>query len=190
MILYLIIIFAGMLLITLSHVIFASGFYVSHGLLHLIMTVVVGVVFIFVIDMIVSAIVMVLPKACYKPFTKVFRWEKKFYNKIKIKSWKDYIPIGRGPIFIGMKKDSVYNPKDQGYLTKLIDECYRAEMMHFFSQFLGFLLLLLMPVEVVLSISLPIAIINMILQYLPFIVQRYNIPKLQMLYERNKRHSA
>lgn len=185
---YLLIIFFSMLLITLSNMVFNSGYYVNEGLLSLIVVVCMAVVFAFIVDMIVSAIVMVLPSEIHKPLKKVYKWEKKFYNSIKIKAWKDYIPIGRGPIFIGMKKDSVYNPKDQSYLNKLIDECYRAEIMHLISMFAGFFILLILPREVMLSVSLPVGLVNMFLQYLPFIVQRYNIPKLEMLYERNSRY--
>ena len=183
-----------MILIVLSNVIFRSSYYLNEGVLSLINIVCMAVIFAFIIDMIVSAIVMVLPSGINKPFRKVYKWEKNFYNKLKIKSWKDYIPIGRGPIFIGMKKDSVYNPKDLHYLHKLIDECYRAEIMHLISMFMGFGVLLILPKEVMLIVSLPVCIVNMFLQYLPFIVQRYNIPKLELLYERNMRcenqHSA
>jgi hypothetical protein len=51
--------------------------------------------------------------------------------------------------------------------------------------FAGFALILIYPLKYVLVVSLPIILVNMFLQSLPFMVQRYNLPKLEILLKRN-----
>lgn len=185
MILYIIIILICMFLIILANSIFGSICMLEHGLLGLSLIVCFGVAIEFIIDLIISALVYVFPIKCYKPFQKTYKWEKKFYDKLKIKSWKEKIPVGKGPLGLGINKNSLENTNDLSYLQKFIDECVRAEVMHFVSMFVGFVIIIILPLKFALIISLPIAIVNMILQMLPFMVQRYNIPKLQILHRRN-----
>lgn len=141
----------------------------------------------FGIDLIVSLIVTLLPARVFSPFEKIYSFEKRFYEKLGIKKWKDYLPIGKGPLFIGMNKSRVESNNTQ-YLQKLIMECFKAEIMHFFSMFAGFLVILIFPLKYAFTIPLPVAIVNMCLQYPTFIVQRYNLPKLKTLLKRNLRN--
>lgn len=186
MILYFIIIAVAMFFICLFNGLLSSICFVENGLLNLILIVGFGVVVEFVIDLIVSLIITLLPAKIFKFFDKSYKWEKKFYEKLGVRKWKDYIPVGKGPIFLGIDKSKIDNPNDVAFLNKLVDECFKAEVMHFLSMFMGFFLILIFPINYALIISLPIAIVNMFLQLLPFIVQRYNLPKLKILQKRAK----
>lgn len=144
-------------------------------------------IFAFLVDLLVSAIVMVLPREIFNPqnkLFKVFKWEKRFYEKIGIKKWKDYLPIGAGPIGIGFKKNKVQEPNNPEYVYRFLEESCIAELMHAISPFACFLLLIIAPPYTWASIVLPICIVNLVLQLLPFFAQRYNRPKLMVLYRR------
>lgn len=145
----------------------------------------------FLLDMIISGLTCIIPRKFYSQnnkLFKVFSFEKKFYENIGIKKWKDYLPIGAGPLGIGFKKDKVSEPDNPDYLLKFMEESCLAEFMHIISAFLGFLLLLISPKSIMLSIALPVCIVNFVLQLLPFFVQRYNRPKLAVLYKRALRN--
>lgn len=145
----------------------------------------------FLLDMIISGLACIIPRKFYSQnnkLFKVFSFEKKFYENIGIKKWKDYLPIGAGPLGIGFKKDKVSEPDNPDYLLKFMEESCLAEFMHIISAFLGFLLLLISPKAIMISITLPVCFVNFVLQLLPFFVQRYNRPKLAVLYKRALRN--
>lgn len=183
MIAYITIIAICTILICLLNCVLGSACFVENGTEKTIFIVLLAVLGVFVIDLIISLIVTLLPSKVFRPFRKIYPFEKKFYEKLGIKKWKDYLPIGKGPLFIGMDKSHVECNSSQ-YLLKLIDECFKAEIMHFFSMFVGYLVILLFPLEYCLSVTLPVAVVNMCLQYPTFIVQRYNLPKLEILLRR------
>lgn len=143
------------------------------------LTTIISIIIVYLIDLVVSAIVMFLPKKIFnaknKTF-KVFPWEKNFYEKLKIRAWKDLIPIGKGPLGLGLRKDRLIEKNNLDYLNRFLTESCRAETMHFYSIFLGFLVVFLS--KGYLSITLPVALVNAFLQILPFMVQRYLRPKL------------
>ncbi|MBO4936760.1 MAG: hypothetical protein J6C90_00355, partial [Clostridia bacterium] len=64
-----------------------------------------------------------------------------------------------------------------------IESC-RAETMHLLSSVFGFCVILLFPIKYLFMISLPVAIVNFIMQILPVMVQRYTRPKLLVLRKR------
>ena len=185
MILYLIIIAISMLLIWSGNWVFGSSCFYELGLFKMFLLIALAVVIEFVIDLIVSAIVMILPSKTFKCFGKVYKWEKKFYDKLRIKKWKDLIPVGKGPIGMGINKKNLNNTGDINFLKRFIDECFKAEVMHFISIFTGFFLIIILPIRFSLVISLPVIVVNMVLQAMPYMVQRYNLPKLEMLLKRN-----
>lgn len=185
MILYIVIITISASLIVLLNALLQSVCFVDLGLWNLILLVAGGVAIEFILDLIISAIVLVLPAKTFKCFGKVYKWEKKFYDKLHIKKWKDRIPVGKGPIGVGINKKNLDNTGDIAFLRRFIDECFKAEVMHFISMFVGFALILIYPLKYALVVSLPIILVNMFLQALPFMVQRYNLPKLEILLKRN-----
>lgn len=187
MITYLIIIAVCTALICTLNCLLGSVCFVEMGTGKTILIVVLCVAGEFVIDLIVSLMVTLLPTKVFKPFRKIYSFEKGFYESLGIKKWKDYLPIGKGPLFIGMDKSHIDSTSSE-YLSRLIEECFRAEVMHFLSIFAGYLIIFMFPLKYSLIISLPVAVVNMCLQYPTFIVQRYNLPKLDILYRRSIRN--
>ncbi len=180
MIFYLLLIFISFLLICGFNLIFASL-----KLKSVFFATLISIALAYLIDLIVSAIVMLLPKNFFNPKNKVFKvfsWERKFYEKIKIRAWKGLIPIGKGPLGLGLRKDILIDKNNINYLNRFLIESCRAETMHFYSVFLGFLILLLG--KNYLSITIPVAFVNAFLQLLPFMVQRYLRPKLLIALKR------
>ena len=142
---------------------------------------------VFAIDAIIATIVHAVPERKINPFAKVFKVSKKecaFYNKLAIKKWKDVIPEC-GKFLCHFSKTSVQNPNSNEYVLKFLRETCYAGVMHFISIFLGFVPLAFMPQK--LTIVLPIAMVNALLQLLPVLVQRYNRERLTTLYNFNKR---
>ena len=112
------------------------------------------------------------------------RVERRFYRFIKIHSWKDKIPeIGH---FTGFRKNKIADPKSVEYVERfLLEACY-GEVGHFYSLFLGFLILLLFPIhEAWLAVSIPVAIVNFLLNLPTIFVLRYNCYKLEILLASN-----
>lgn len=105
-------------------------------------------------------------RGCFK----VWRKEKAFYDRIKIKSWKDKIPeMGK---VAGFPKDSIRSV-DRSYLQKFIAETCFAEWMHFIVGIVGFTALCFCPRQDYVFV-VPVLIVNLILHLLPCMVQRYN----------------
>lgn len=106
--------------------------------------------------------------------------EKKFYEKLRIRKWKDYIPeIGH---FTGFRKNRIADPKSVEYLDRfLLETCY-GELGHILSVFTGFLLLLFFPISRIwLAVSTPVAFINALLNLPSLFILRYNSYKLEVL---------
>ncbi len=130
-----------------------------------------------------ATIARLLPKKCadhrYKLFT-VSAKEKKFYEKLKIRKWKDKVPeIGH---FTGFRKNKIADPKSVEYLDRfLLESCY-GELGHVFGIFFGFVILLFFPIHRAwLAISLPVAIINIFFNIPSILILRYNSYKLEVL---------
>lgn len=145
----------------------------------------IDILVVFIIDAIIAFVIRRLPEKWfvykYKVF-KIFKWERKFYEAIKIKKWKDIIPeLGQ---LTNFKKNKVREPKNSEYLLRYLMECVYGETIHFLSIILGFLILLINP-KCCLYFGLPIAIANGIISYLSFAILRYNRPKLTILYNRS-----
>ena len=146
-----------------------------------------AVVVVIAVDAIVSTIARLLPKKCAQHDKKVYTVsakEKKFYEKLKIRKWKDFVPeIGH---FTGFRKNKIADPKSVEYLDRfLLEVCY-GEIGHFFSLFLGFLILLMFPLtNMWWAVSIPVAIINIFLNLPSLFILRYNSYKLVILRKSN-----
>ena len=123
-----------------------------------------------------------------KPFIVTLK-EKKFYEKLKIRKWKDKIPeIGH---FTGFQKNKIADRKSVEYVERFLLEACCGEIGHFFSLFFGFLVLCLFPIHTAwLAISIPVAIINALLNFSPILVLRYNRYKLKILLVSNLKKQA
>jgi hypothetical protein len=146
-----------------------------------------AVVVVIAVDASVSTIARLLPKKCAQHDKKVYTVsakEKKFYEKLKIRKWKDFVPeIGH---FTGFRKNKIADPKSVEYLDRfLLEVCY-GEIGHFFSLFLGFLILLMFPLtNMWWAVSIPVAIINIFLNLPSLFILRYNSYKLVILRKSN-----
>ena len=129
-----------------------------------------------------------LPKKMFNPFLKCYivaKGERKFYERIGIRKWKDKIPEA-GQMFANFSKTEVADMTNNEYVLKFMSETIYAEIMHWLSAIFSFLIIFI-DLSLALTVALPLVIGNIILNILPVMVQRYNRPKLMVLYERNKR---
>lgn len=178
MILYLLIIF-GCSLVIAATVALCTG----ESFLLLLGLIAIGVVFEILVDGLIATIARLMPAKC-ADYTKrayqVSAKEKKFYEKLKIRTWKDKIPeIGH---FTGFRKNKLAEPQSVEYVDRfLLESCY-GELGHFFSLFFGFAVLLLYPLsDVWFALAIPVAIVNFFLNLPSLLVLRYNSYKLVIL---------
>ena len=107
---------------------------------------------------------------------KVSQKECKFYETLKIKAWKDKVlELG---VFTSFSKKKISNPHSREYIEQFILECNYGWSIHLWNAFLGFLLIPLYPAGYRLTVMFPAGIINFVLGMLPFMILRYNLPRL------------
>ena len=131
-----------------------------------------------------------LPKKVFNPFLKCYRiakGERKFYEKIGIRKWKDRIPEA-GQLFANFGKSEILDTSNNEYIYKFMSETIYAELMHWLSALFS-VFIIFIDLSIALYVALPLIIGNVILNILPVMVQRYNRPKLMVLYQRNERMS-
>ena len=115
----------------------------------------------------------------------VSEFEKKLYNKLKVRKWKDKVWELGG--LGGFSKKHLNAPKDPCYIEKFIIECNKGVLTHRLSYSIGVLAMLTLPNICSLSVALPVAIVNLFLNILPTLALRYNTPKLKSLLKRLQR---
>ena len=190
MIPYLIIILTATVVIAVPNTLLRPGG--EPWYMYLIMTVA-AVAASFLIDAIVALIGRrCVPQKWLDPNKKFFCPDKKrlqFYEKLGVKKWKDKVPELGG--FTDFHKNKLSDPWTNEYVEKyMIEACYGV-VIHFFSPFFGFLIILLDYKMYTgwswmwLTIMLPVALVNAVLIYAPTIILKYHIPKLKMLYDIN-----
>ncbi len=158
---------------------------------------VLAVALMFAIDAVVAIALHEVPKLFFKNFMtktkfynannypfKVYKFERNFYEKMGVRKWKDLLPNK-----MGMRKDHLEDKNDTNYLNMFIIESCRAEFMHLVSALFSILPIILIPFKYF-GIIMPVAIVNIILQILPVIVQRYNRPKIMIVQKRALRQQA
>lgn len=122
------------------------------------------------------------------PLYDVSEAEKRFYNKIKVRKWKDRVWELGG--LGGFSKKNLVKPDSSEYIEKFIVECNKGVLTHRLSYPIGFLPMLFMPVLYAYTIAFPIALVNLFLNILPTLVLRYNTPKLKSVLYRLKRNES
>ena len=144
-----------------------------------------GIVISLVLDALCALFIRLMSKKI-NPFSKFFnerKGERTFYEKIGVRKFKDKIPeLGKTLKFFDKTKVPE-NPNSE-YMLMFIHETALAELMHLITVFVAPLILVIMPLRYLLYISLPIMIVNILLQIMPIIVQRYTRPKLVAGYKR------
>lgn len=165
-----------------------NGFFGSMGFAQSIIWCSVSLVAVVAIDAAIAILTRLVPEKKINPFHKIFipsDREREFYKKIGVRKWKDAIPE-TGKYLCNFAKDKVDDPNNNEYLIKFLRETCYAGVMHIISVFAGFFILFL-PYR--LTIALPIACVNALLQLPPFLVQRFNRPRLIFLYKFNQKHA-
>ncbi len=118
----------------------------------------------------------------------VSNFEKSLYKRLRVRLWKDKVwelgGIG------GFSKKTLREPSNPEYIEKFIIECNKGVMTHRLSYPIGFLAMLTLRGTPVLSIALPVAIVNLFLNILPTLALRYNTPKLKSVLKRLNRKVA
>ncbi len=119
---------------------------------------------------------------CFKTFKK----ERKIYELLGVKKFKDKIP-DMGGVLTGFSKSELTS-SDPRYLERFIKETILGELSHL----LGILCCVVIFIvfnEHTLNFALPLFFLNTYFNLMPLIVQRYNRPKLCKIYERQVAHS-
>ena len=119
------------------------------------------------------------------PLYKISDREKRFYQKIKVRSWKDKVWELGG--LGGFSKKSLIDPNSPEYIEKFIIECNKGVLTHRFAYPIGFLPMLFIPGVCAWTVACPVAAVNLFLNILPTIVLRYNTPKLRAVLQRMQR---
>lgn len=111
-------------------------------------------------------------------FFKVQEKEISFYEKIKIKKWKDKVPeMGNTG---GFPKRNILSLSVE-YLAKFLRETCIAENLHVLSIFFSFTVLFFISAKGLIY-AVPVLIVNMILHILPCFIQRYVRFKMIKIY--------
>ena len=184
---YLIAIFVSIIITVLLNLFFFVPFTVE-GLISTAGSVCIGAVAAFAIDGISAFILRRLtPKSWYRPNRRIFtvsKKEKNFYNKLKIKAWKDKIPELGG--FTSFHKDKLESESDPKYLERFIIEANYGVVIHVANALLG-VLIVLIPFCNKPSVYIPVIVVNFILSILPVFILRYTSYTLLRLYNRSVR---
>lgn len=149
-------------------------------------SVAISVVAAILIDSVFATIVRwVLPKNWFSLDKKRFeagRRERRFYEILGIKKWKDkVIELG---VFTGFRKNRIAEPANNEYIRRYITEANYGVVVHIACLFCGYLVCFLFPAHRY-SIGIPVGFVNMMLNFFPLMILRYNLPKLHSLYRFN-----
>lgn len=139
-----------------------------------------------IIDGLTATLARLMPETVADFNKKIYvvsKSEKNFYNKLKIKTWKEKIPeIGH---FTGFRKNKVLQPKNPTYIKRFLMEICYGEIGHFASIFTGVFLLLFGWIKpYYLPICIVIIFVNAILNILPIMVLRYNSYSLLIVHKK------
>lgn len=181
--LYVILILTADILITLGNLL-ATGAWAAW--LHVACKVVVATVAVIAVDGITAFVVRRFPGKWFRPglaFYDVSSKERKFYQHLGIKKWKNRVPeLG---MFTGFHKDHLQDAKDVSYLERFLLESNYGFVIHLVNAMFGFFILCL-PYCGAAQYALPVALVNFVLSLMPAAILRYNTPGLFRLYQRAK----
>ena len=139
----------------------------------------------FLLDGAIAIIINKMPAGWFgvdNPLYHVTVRERNFYTRLRVRRWKDKVWELGG--LGGFSKRELLSTSDPIYLEKFIIECNKGVLTHRLSYPVGFFVMLMMSGAPVLTIALPIAVVNLFLNILPTIVLRHNTPMLKLLLKR------
>ena len=181
---YLISVVGGTLLVTLFNFIFAE-LHTLHAFGDILLRAVVGVASLFLIDALAAFLTRRLPEKWFAPEARLFtvkQSERKLYRKLKINSWKKYVP--EWGCFTGFHKDKVRDPNSSAYIGRFLIESNYGVAGHIVGALAGFAIMLL-PFLRPFAVAFPLACVNFVLGILPTMILRSNTPSLRALYKKN-----
>ena len=184
MVLYISTIIICMIIISVLNILLGTSTF-GYSVGEVIGLVCIGVFIEIVIDLIIAGIVSKCPIKWFDPDKKMYqvsKKERKFYEKLGIKNWKDKV-IELGALS-GFRKNKLREGSNPEYLYRFLIESNKGIWTHILNITLGFLLIFCLPLKYWLVISIPIGIVNFVLGLLPTFILRYNVPKLKVAYER------
>ncbi len=148
----------------------------------------VSVIYQFAIDGLFAFLVNILPDKWFdnKKFFNVSKKEQKFYEKVGIRSWKDKVWELGG--LGGFSKSRIAEPNNPDYIKQFLIESYKGEIDHIIGMVAGFSVIFIFPFKYALMVGVPVAIVNMFLNYMSVMILRYNTPKLLILHKRATRN--
>jgi len=181
------IIFIAMVLICSLDIIFAAPA-MNVAPWFFIVAVVVSVVYQFAVDGLFAFIVSKFPNKWFenKKFFDVSKKEQRFYEKLGIRSWKDKVWELGG--LGGFSKSKITDPNDPEFSRRFLVESYKGEVDHIIGMFVGFTVIFIFPLKFAWLVGVPVAIVNLVLNYMPIMILRYNTPKLKVLHKRALRN--
>lgn len=187
MTLYLSIISIASLIIIVCNLLFNSLAISWH---YVTLLVVISVLLEIVIDVILATIMRWVVPSKYasverKKFFLASKKEQIFYEKIGIKKWKDKV-LELGAV-TGFRKNKLGNVNDIKYVERFIVEANYGILVHIACMIFGFTIMLICPIGFRLSVGLPVAMVNLLLNFMSNSILRYNLPKLHTLYKFNLR---
>lgn len=142
------------------------------------------------LDSLVALAVRLTPDRLYpadSPRYRVSDRERKLYLKLGVRAWKDHIPDLGG--IGGFSKRRLQAPDDPAYIEKYIVECHKGVLTHRLCYLMGLPVMLTLPNLCALTVGLPVAAVNLILNVLPTMALRYNTPMLLGMLKRMRRRS-
>ena len=187
MVLYLSIIFIASLITALFNIFFNSLGMTWH---YIALLVFLAVIIEIIIDIIFATIMRWVVPSKYasvdnKKFYPASKKEQIFYEKIGIKKWKDKA-LELGAV-TGFRKNKLGNVNDIKYVERFIIEANYGILVHLACMLFGLLIIFICPAGFRISVGLPVAIVNFVLNFMSNAILRYNLPKLHTLYKFNLR---
>lgn len=179
MALYLVSIIGGDVLIILVNFLINSKFY-NLSPLYIILGSILAAIGVIAIDGILATFIRrALPEKWFDYKAKIHtvpKWEIKLYDKLGVKNWKNQVlELG---VFTNFSKKKIADPRSREYIERFILECNYGAVIHLSNAILGFLLILFYPKNLCFFIPFPACVINLILSMLPYMILRYNVPRL------------
>ncbi len=136
------------------------------------------------LDFLAAGLVRLVPKRrinIHSKLYKTFGFERKLYEKLGVRWFKDKIP-DLGGALKGFAKAKI-NSNESAYLEDFVKETILGELTHHLCILFGIAIFFVFP-HYILNFALPEFLVNIYFNLLPIIVQRYNRPKLLKAYMR------
>ena len=145
----------------------------------------------FALDGVIAILINNMPDRWFgvdNPSFRVTEREKRLYQKLNVRRWKDKVWELGG--LGGFSKKNLSEPNSTQYYETFIIACNKGVLTHRLSYPIGFLAMLTLPNACAATIALPVAAVNLYLNILPTIVLRYNTPKLKAILDRLKKRGS